>query len=265
MNLRVCDRPEWREESDVVRISVRQPLLFNYTHKSSGLHRVRLSHHAVFCCFRHSKCCLDLMSFVVSVFVLLCFCDVKSCLCHRSDFGSPALNVTAQFVINWCAVLSECFLADGKVKWRVWVKVKKEKTEQHYFPISHCEFFKVSHFLFFSFFFLNYLHAEGTVWHVDLEICVNVSTEIQFVKSDIRCSATEVKFSYQAWWPVSSSVQKAISVSIKRFCLSRPQKGYLGLPFPEKSGEKEHLWFTNSQAYVPPEIFNTWRLQHKIT
>lgn len=106
-------------------------------------------------------------------------------------------------------------------------------------------------FLFFSVFFLNYLHAEQTVWHVDLEICVNVSTEIQFVKSDIRCSATEVKFSYQAWWPVSSSVQKAISVSIKRFCLSRPQKGYLGLPFPEKSGEKEHLWFTNSQAYVP--------------
>lgn len=161
MNLRVCDRPEWREESDVVRISVRQPLLFNYTHKSSGLHRVRFSHHAVFCCFRHSKCCLDLMSFVVSVFVLLCFCDVKSCLCHRSDFGSPALNVTAQFVINWCAVLSECFLADGKVKWRVWVKVKKEKTEQHYFPISQCEFFKVSHFLFFSFFFLKLLTRRG--------------------------------------------------------------------------------------------------------
>lgn len=40
MNLRLCDRPNRREDSDVVRISARQPLHCNRTHKYSGLHSV---------------------------------------------------------------------------------------------------------------------------------------------------------------------------------------------------------------------------------
>lgn len=67
MNLRLFDRPKRREESDVVRITAKQPLLFNLTHKYSSWHSVYFCIVAP-CCLvvfqaNYRQFCLDLYAF----------------------------------------------------------------------------------------------------------------------------------------------------------------------------------------------------------
>lgn len=144
---------------------------------------------------------------------------------------------------------------------------KSLEMENSYFKGTRSSFVDANSYKWHVFFiFSNYVHAQKRVQQTNLGIGMNVLTENQSARSDILCRATEVKFSYQAWWPVSASTLKAIRGSIKPPCLSWPQRGYLRLipsrKFLCERAAVSPMWARmQGRAPASPASFTTWRLQ----